>query len=66
KSDPGRTIATVQSDARGAFQISLPPGEYVVHAGSSGMSLPRCADATATVGPAGYTQVSISCDTGIR
>ena len=58
-------FATTQSNAQGVFQLSLPPGEYVVNAGSGNM-LPRCNPADATVGPSGYTQVAVSCDTGIR
>ena len=63
---PKQVIATTASDEKGMFQISLAPGEYVIQAGSSGVPYPRCADASATVGPTGYTAVSISCDTGIR
>ena len=65
-SDPARVIATVPSDAKGAFQLSLPPGEYVVTAGNAQSILPRCNPTEATVGPTGYTSVVISCDTGIR
>ena len=66
KINPQQVIATIQSDANGAFQISLPPGDYVIQAGPSGVPLPRCNDTSATVGPAGYTSVTVSCDTGIR
>ncbi len=66
KINPQQVIATASSDTEGAFQVSLPPGEYVIQAGSSGVPYPRCNDTSATVGPAGYTAVTVSCDTGIR
>ncbi|MDO8548499.1 MAG: hypothetical protein Q7R71_02400, partial [bacterium] len=63
-SDPVHAIVLMQSNASGAFQVSLPPGDYIVGAGES--MLPRCTQTPATVGPSGYTSVDISCDTGIR
>lgn len=66
KSAPQQVMATTQSDKKGMFQTSLPPGEYVIQAGSSGVPFPRCTDASAIVGPSGYTDVTVSCDTGIR
>ncbi len=66
KGTPSQVFATTASDKAGNFQISLPPGEYVIQAGSSGTPFPRCANAAATVGPTGYTSVAVSCDTGIR
>lgn len=65
-SDPTHGIAYITSDAQGAFQLSLPPGDYIVMAGPYGVPYPRCADTSATVGPTGYTPIVISCDTGIR
>jgi len=65
-SDPARTVATAQSDSKGIFQLSLPPGDYVVTAGNPQAMLPRCNEASVTVGPAGYSAVTVSCDTGIR
>ena len=62
---PQQVIATTQSDKRGAFQLSLPPGDYVLQAGSSGVPYPRCNDTAATVGPSSYTAAAISCDTRI-
>lgn len=66
KSDPLRVVATVLSNKQGEFTASLPPGVYMVEAGTSGTMLPRCTPAEATVGATGYTVVAISCDTGIR
>lgn len=53
------------SDSSGIFSFSLPPGSYTLSAGS-GSTLPRCSAASLTVPPKGYTNVNISCDTGIR
>lgn len=62
--DMAHAIAVTTSDASGAFEVTLSPGEYVVAAGQS--TLPRCTQTPATVGPSGYTKVVVSCDTGIR
>lgn len=62
---PTTFFAAVQSDASGAFQISLPPGKYVVTAGSEA-GLPRCTLVPATVAADSYTSVAVECDTGIR
>ncbi len=53
------------SDSKGTFRFALPPGDYVLKAGSGGV-LPRCADATVTVPPSGDATTAISCDSGIR
>jgi hypothetical protein len=63
-SDPVHAVVITRSDAQGHFQASLPPGSYTVGAGES--NLPRCPQTPATVGPSGYTQITIMCDTGIR
>jgi hypothetical protein len=64
KSDPVHAYAIAKSAADGTFRFSLPPGDYTLGAGES--NLPRCDHPEATVGPSGYTQVTISCDSGIR
>ncbi|MFA5942492.1 MAG: hypothetical protein WC798_02355 [Candidatus Paceibacterota bacterium] len=53
------------SDASGAFKISLPPGAYTLSA-TGGATLPRCNPVEFVVAPGAYTVASISCDTGIR
>ena len=63
---PQQIIATTYSDKQGVFQLSLPPGDYLLQAGSSGVPYPRCTDTSATVGPSGYTNIVVNCDTGIR
>lgn len=66
KSDLTHGVAFTTSDARGTFQVSLAPGDYVVMAGSNGVPFPRCTDTSATVDSSGYTQIAVSCDSGIR
>lgn len=61
----GSVLATAQSDSRGRFEFSLPPGEYTVTA-KGGDVLPSCGTVEITVGPSGYGTADISCDTGIR
>ncbi len=65
-SDPQRAVAVTHSSAQGTFQVSLPPGSYIIMSGPYGMPYPRCNDTTAVVDAAGYTEVVVSCDTGIR
>ncbi|MDE1924737.1 MAG: hypothetical protein KGH79_00970 [Patescibacteria group bacterium] len=65
-SDTERAFATTHSNANGSFEVSLPPGSYVVGAGDPGAILPRCANTPAEVGASGYAAVAVSCDTGIR
>lgn len=65
-SDTSRSIAMLESGEDGTFSVSLPPGEYVVMAGSFGVPFPRCSDTNVTVGTSGYSEITVSCDTGIR
>ncbi len=58
-------FATGKSDTNGAFQFSLPPGNYTLTA-LGGKTLPRCSPTDVTVGPSGYTTTTIFCDSGIR
>lgn len=64
-SSPARVFARTESAVNGRFRVSLPPGEYVVHA-NGGTMLPRCGDVSITVESNTYAKVDISCDTGIR
>lgn len=58
-------VETTQSDASGAFQFSLPPGNYTLQA-DGGAVLPRCASVDTVVEPDSYVTTNIPCDTGIR
>jgi len=62
---PTQVFARAESNALGRFEISLPPGDYLVDA-AGGEVLPYCSQTPATVGASGYTEITVSCDTGIR
>lgn len=64
-SDTSHVFATTESGTDGTFQFSLPPGDYTVKA-SGGAVLPRCGDVATNVSASAYTDIAISCDTGIR
>ncbi|MHB8632366.1 MAG: hypothetical protein ACYDBQ_00165 [Thermoplasmatota archaeon] len=53
------------TNATGAFRLPLPPGTYSV-ASPAGQSLPRCAGGPVTVNATGFSEMTVSCDTGIR
>jgi Immunoglobulin-like domain of bacterial spore germination len=56
---------TVKTDASGTFSIALDPGEYVLHP-QSGSVFPRCGETLVTVAPNVFSDVTLTCDTGIR
>ena len=58
-------FATGKSDAKGVFELSLPPGSYTLLA-TGGTTLPRCSRADVLVTTNSYITTTISCDTGIR
>ncbi|GEP33986.1 hypothetical protein NSZ01_17540 [Nocardioides szechwanensis] len=58
----GEPVATTHTDADGAFELALPPGDYVVTA-DAGMS---CEFMDARVVAGAHTTVDVPCDTGIR
>jgi|CXWL01.1.fsa_nt_gi hypothetical protein len=53
------------SDVKGVFKFSIPPGSYTLQA-ISGKVFPRCTGVTVEVPVSGYVSTTISCDTGIR
>lgn len=55
----------IQSDAGGAFSVTLSPGTYILQA-HGGNVLPRCPDVSVEVKNGQTTTADISCDTGIR
>ncbi len=60
-------IEEFSSDASGAFRVDIRPGEYEIHQATGASMLPRCSAATPILVTAGtYTNVAVSCDTGIR
>lgn len=63
-SDLVHAVVITKSNAEGKFSASLPPGDYTVGAGES--NLPRCNITPVSVKPNSYSDITISCDTGIR
>jgi hypothetical protein len=65
--DGSRVIKQFSSDGNGRFNIEIPPGQYVVRSAATANILPYCqSNGTFTVGANDSTEVTISCDTGIR
>lgn len=61
----GVQIAQFQSDAQGRFQVSLVPGEYILHPESPN-GLPFAGDQSFMVETGSYTQITVHYDSGIR
>lgn len=60
-----KQISQFQTDEKGYFKVSLPPGTYNLHP-ESGNTLPIASDQTVVVTEGQYAQVTIQYDTGIR
>lgn len=65
KTGSTKIIKTIQSDLKGIFSVDLSPGVYTLQA-QGGNVLPRCPLVSVEVKSGQYTNVDISCDTGIR
>jgi hypothetical protein len=65
KSPDGQKIMQFQSDAQGRFQVSLVPGEYILHPESPN-GIPFAGDQSFIVETGRYTQIIIHYDSGIR
>jgi hypothetical protein len=63
--EAGRTVAQVQSDAGGRFEVMLEPGVYRLHP-ESDVACPRAPEQTVTVQQDGFTPVRITYDSGMR
>ena len=62
-----RIIKEFSSDENGRFSVELIPGKYVLQNKHSASMLPRCtSNGIQKVAPNEFTNVTISCDTGIR
>lgn len=61
----GSVVGRAHAGDDGRFAIAAPPGHYTVVATSSS-SMGGCQPADATVSSGRYTDVTVSCDTGIR
>lgn len=65
--DGARVIAQVRSDARGAFVVNVPPGNYAIRSAAAANVLPYCGSSeTISVPAQGYIDTTVHCDTGIR
>jgi hypothetical protein len=63
-SEPSKIILTIQSNASGTFNTSLPIGKYVFYP-TGGSVYPRCDEKLVDV-IVGINNITINCDTGIR
>ena len=61
----GGPAKTTRTDASGAFRLRLKPGTYTVTATSDGL-LGGCDEQRVRVAKRRYTDIAITCDTGIR
>jgi hypothetical protein len=61
----GAAVASVESSAEGRFDITLPPGDYVIALKSKGM-MPSMAPQDFTVPPSGETDLELQVDSGMR
>lgn len=59
-------VQQFSSDSLGKFTLVVPAGKYVISPAPGAKMLPRCSSQTVTVKQDVYTDVAISCDTGIR
>jgi hypothetical protein len=62
----GSVVASDRTDAEGRFELGVPPGDYVVQAVLPGAGPPSAKPVNVTVPAAGFTQVTVLVDTGIR
>lgn len=64
--DGTKVVAQFNSDTQGNFKINVPPGGYMVRSAMTNL-YPRCISNGPVVVKTGeFTNVSVSCDTGIR
>jgi hypothetical protein len=60
------TIKTFTTDEHGHFKVDLPPGRYAIRGERVGMKGRGCGLADIEVTGAGFKQVTLECDTGMR
>lgn len=66
KASNEQIVKTFNSDAQGKFSFAVTAGQYIIRPVSVAI-FPRCSESDVIkVGPSANTEVSISCDTGIR
>ena len=59
-------VATFTTDEKGHFKFGLPPGRYAIRAEKTGMKGRGCGLQDIEVTAAGFKQVTLHCDTGLR
>jgi hypothetical protein len=65
--DGSQIVKEFSSDAQGKFQISAPPGNYLVRSAPGGPVMPSCfKNEEIEVTANSYTQTIVYCDSGIR
>lgn len=65
--DGGSVVQVFASDARGSFNVTVPPGEYAIRLADETRPFPRCASAAPVVIVEGaWLEANVSCDSGIR
>ena len=64
--DGSIVVASFETADDGSFTVELPPGEYAIRSPLGAPMLPRCSSDIFTVNSGAYTDVPVSCDTGIR
>ncbi len=65
--DGARVIQTFSSDAKGMFDVAVPPGTYAIRSAAVANIRPYCSsNGTFTVAASATVDVPVSCDTGIR
>ena len=64
--DGAQVIKEFESDENGMFKVNLPHGEYAIRSAAAANILPYCSSNEFTVTANAYTEVLVSCDTGIR
>jgi hypothetical protein len=65
--DGSQVITQFSSDENGTFSVEVPPGSYAIRSAAVANVLPFCQrNGTFTVGVNDSTEVTVSCDTGIR
>lgn len=65
--DGSGVVTEFSSDAQGRFNVTVGAGEYAIRLANSASPLPRCASAAPlVVASRAWSEVNVSCDSGIR
>lgn len=60
-------IANLFSDSQGKFKVNIAPGEYTIKSVNKSSPYPRCSsNGNVSVRKNVFTEIIVSCDTGIR